>query len=94
MTGGYVVVEDIPPFRLKRKLRLETERSEGGGVLISNEEADLYASGDTLDDALEDLAAELGIAWREYALCDDAGLDEVARTYRRWLLDNVEGPSA
>ena len=65
------------------------EKTENG-IILGNTEADLFASGNTLDEALEDLELEIEIAWKEYATGDDSDMDRIAREYRRWLLDNVE----
>lgn len=62
----------------------------GNGIVLGNAEADLFASGKTLDEALADLQSEIWMAWKEYATGDDSDMDGIAREYRRWLLDNVE----
>lgn len=62
----------------------------GNGIVLGNAEADLFASGKTLDEALAGLQSEIEMAWKEYATGDDFGMDGIAREYRRWLLDNVE----
>lgn len=84
-----IVLSDAGPFGFKRPIVFRIERT-GNGIVLGNEEADLFASGKTLDDALADLQSEIGMAWKEYATGDDSDMDRIARGYRQWLLDNVE----
>lgn len=84
-----IAVSDAGPFGLKRPIPFRIERT-GNGIVLGNEEADLFASGRTLDDALADLQSEIEMAWKEYATRDDSKMDRIARGYRRWLLDSVE----
>lgn len=84
-----IAVSDAGPFGFKRPIVFRIERT-GNGIVLGNEEADLFAFGRTLDEALEDLGLEIGMAWREYATGDEYGMDGIARRYRGWLLDNVE----
>lgn len=86
-----VVIDSLGPFRIKKSLYFDKEFTDDG-VILSNDEADLYAAGKDMSEAIKDLQDELRIAWREYALCDDAELDSGARDYKRWLLENIEGP--
>lgn len=86
--GNTIAVSDAGPFGFKRPVVFRIERI-GNGIVLGNEEADLFASGRTLDEALEDLGSEIGMAWKEYA-GDDSYMDGIARGYRGWLLDNVE----
>ena len=87
--GNTIAVSDAGPFGFKRPIPFRMERTENG-IVLGNEEADLFASGRTLDEALEDLGSEIGMAWKEYATGDGHGMDGIARGYRGWLLDNVE----
>ncbi len=84
-----IAVSDAGPFRFKRPISFHVERTENG-IVLGNEEADLFAFGRTLNEALEDLESEIGMAWKEYAAGDGCGMDRIARGYRGWLLDNVE----
>ncbi len=84
-----IAVSDAGPFGFKRPIPFHVERTENG-IILGNEEADLFAFGRTLDEALEDLGSEIGVAWKEYATGDGHGMDGIARRYREWLLDNVE----
>ena len=87
--GNAIAVSDAGPFGFKRPIPFHVERTENG-IILGNTEADLFAFGRTLDEALEDLESEIGIAWKEYAAGDDSEMDGIARRYRGWLLDNVE----
>ena len=87
--NGTIAVSDAGPFGFKRPIPFRMERT-GNGIVLGNEEADLFASGRTLDEALEDLGSEIWMAWKEYATGDDSDMDGIARGYRGWLLDNVE----
>lgn len=87
--NGTIILSDAGPFGFKRPIVFRIERTENG-IVLGNEEADLFASGRTLDDALEDLGSEIEMAWKEYATGDDSEMDGIARGYRKWLLDNVE----
>lgn len=84
-----IAVSDAGPFRFKRPISFHVERTENG-IILGNTKADLFAFGRTLDEALEDLGSEIGMAWKEYVTGDDAQMDGIARGYREWLLDNVE----
>lgn len=84
-----IAVSDAGPFGFKRPIVFRIERTENG-IVLGNEEADLFASGRTLDEALEDLGSEIEMAWKEYATGDDSKMDGIARGYGKWLLDNVE----
>ena len=84
-----IAVSDAGPFGFKRPVVFRIERIRNG-IILGNEEADLFASGRTLDEAIEDLGSEIGMAWKEYAAGDDSGMDGIARGYKGWLLDNVE----
>lgn len=84
-------IDNLGPFSMKKTLYFDIQNVEGG-VILSNEEADLHAAGVNVNEAKKDLLDELHIAWREYALCEDDELDSVARDYKRWLLENIEGP--
>lgn len=84
-----LTISDVGSFRFTEPIVFRIERI-GNGIVLGNEEADLFASGRTLDEALEDLRSEIGIVWKEYATEDDSDMDRIARGYRRWLLDNVE----
>lgn len=84
-----IAISDMGSFRFKKPIVFRIERI-GNGIVLGNEEADLFASGRTLDEALEDLRSEIGMTWKEYATEDDSDMDGIARRYRRWLLDNVE----
>lgn len=86
--GNEIAVSDAGPFGFKRPIPFRIERT-GNGIVIGNGEADLFASGRTLDEALEDLWSEIEIAWNEYATGDESEMDGIARGYRGWLLDNV-----
>ena len=86
--GDAIAVSDAGPFGFKRPITFRVERT-GNGIVLGNAEADLFASGRTLDEALEDLGSEIETAWKEYATGDDSDMDGIARGYRRWLLDNV-----
>ena len=84
-----IAVSDAGPFRFKRPISFHVESTENG-IVLGNEEADLFASGKTLDEALEDLGSEIKMVWKEYATGDDSEMDGIARRYREWLLDNVK----
>lgn len=84
-----IAISDVGSFRFKKPIVFRIERI-GNGIVLGNEEADLFASGRTLDEALEDLRSEIGMAWKEYVTEDDSDMDRIARGYMRWLLDNVE----
>lgn len=84
-----ITVSDAGPFGFKRPISFHVERTENG-IILENEEAVLFASGKTLDDALADLQSEIEMAWKEYATGDESEMDGIARGYRKWLLDNVE----
>ena len=84
-----IAMSDAGPFGFKRPIVFRMERTENG-IVLGNAEADLFASGRTLDEALEDLGSEIEMAWKEYATGDDSDMDGIARGYRGWLLDNVE----
>ena len=84
-----IAISNVGSFRFKKPLVFHIERA-GNGIVLGNKEADLFASGRTLDEALENLRSEIGMAWKEYATEDDSYMDRIARRYRRWLLENVE----
>ena len=88
----YMVAMDcLGPFRMKKTLYFEISYADDG-IVLSNDEADLHAAGADMSEAKADLLDELHLVWREYACCGDGELDKVAREYKRWLLDNIEGP--
>lgn len=86
--GDAIAVSDAGLFGFKRPIVFCIERTENG-IVLGNEEADLFAFGRTLDEALEDLGSEIETAWKEYVIGDDSDMDGIARGYRSWLLDNV-----
>ena len=87
--GDAIAVSDAGPFGFKRPITFRVERT-GNGIVLGNAEADLFASGRTLDEALEDLGSEIGMAWKEYVTGNDSEMDSIAHGYKEWLLDNVE----
>lgn len=90
-SADMVAIDSLGPFRMRRTLYFDV-RCVGDGIMLYSDEADLYATGRDMASAKEGLADELRMAWEEYALCDDKELDRAARGYKRWLLENVEGP--
>lgn len=84
-----MTISDVGSFRFTEPIVFDIEMA-GNGIVIGNEEADLFASGRTLDEVLEDLGSEIGMAWNEYATENESEMDGIAREYRGWLLDNVE----
>ncbi len=84
-----IVLFDAGPFGFKRPIVFRIERTENG-IVLGSEEANLFASGRTLDEALADLQSEIWMAWKEYTTGDDSKMDSIARGYREWLLDNVK----
>ena len=84
-----MTISDVGSFRFTEPIVFDVEMA-GNGIVIGNEEADLFASGRTLDEVLEDLGSEIGMAWNEYATENESEMDGIAREYRGWLLDNVE----
>ncbi len=59
-------ISDVGPFHFTRPIVFEVERFENS-IMLSNKEADLFASGRTLDEVKTDLQSEIEIAWEEYA---------------------------
>ena len=84
-----VEISDVGLFHFTKPIVFEIERFENS-IVLSNKEADLFASGKTLDEAKADLQSEIEIAWEEYAMEKDSEMDSVAREYKRWLLANVK----
>ncbi len=84
-----LTIPDVGSFRFTEPIVFDVEMA-GNGIVLGNAEADLFASGKTLDEALADLQSEIRMAWKEYATGDDSDMDGIARGYRKWLLDNVE----
>lgn len=84
-----LTISDVGSFRFTEPIVFDVEMT-GNGIVLGNAEADLFASGKTLDEALADLQSEIWMAWKEYATGDNSDMDGIAREYRRWLLDNVE----
>lgn len=84
-----VEISDVGLFHFTKPIVFEIERFENS-IVLSNKEADLFASGKTLDEAKTDLQSEIEIAWEEYAMEEDSEMDSVARKYKRWLLANVK----
>ncbi len=84
-----MTISDVGSFRFTEPIVFDVEMA-GNGIVLGNAEADLFASGKTLDEALADLQSEIWMAWKEYAMEDDSNIDSIARGYRRWLFDNVE----
>ena len=90
-TDYFHIIENVGPFRMRKPLYFEVSKVEDG-IVLSNDEADLHAAGAHMSEAEADLLDELHLVWNEYACCDDSELDEVAKQYKKWLLDNIEGP--
>lgn len=88
-SGDKAEISDVGPFHFTRPIVFKVERFENG-IMLSNKEADLFASGKTLDEVKADLQSEIEIAWEEYAMEEDSEMDSVAREYKRWLLANVK----
>lgn len=84
-----LTISDVGSFRFTEPIVFDVEMT-GNGIVLGNAEADLFASGKTLDEALADLQSEIEVAWKEYVTEDDSEMDGIARGYRKWLLDNVE----
>ena len=84
-----VEISDVGPFHFIKPIVFKVERFENS-IMLSNKEADLFASGKTLDEVKADLQSEIEIAWEEYAMEEDSEMDSVAREYKRWLLANVK----
>ena len=84
-----LTISDVGSFRFTEPIVFDVEMA-GNGIVLGNAEADLFASGKTLDEALADLQSEIEVAWQEYVTEDDSEMDGIARGYRKWLLDNVE----
>lgn len=84
-----LTISDVGSFRFTEPIVFDVEMA-GNGIVLGNAEADLFASGKTLDEALADLQSEIEIAWKEYATGDAVHIGIVARGYRGWLFDNME----
>lgn len=84
-----MTISNVGSFRFTEPIVFDVEMA-GNGIVLGNAEADLFASGKTLDEALADLQSEIWMAWKEYATGDNSDIDRIAREYRRWLLDSVE----
>lgn len=84
-----IQIAHVGPFTFKRKMPFRMERTEEG-IIISNAESDLTACGCTMEEAMRDLLSEIEMAWEEYAVEGDSGMDGIARGYKRWLLDNID----
>ena len=84
-----VEMSDVCPFHFTRPIVFEVERFDNS-IVLSNKEADLFASGKTLDEAKADLQSEIEIAWEEYAMEKESKMESVAHEYKRWLLANVK----
>lgn len=84
-----VLITVVGPFRFAKPLSFQIERTDDG-IIMSNKESDLIAYGDSMKNARMDLQSEIEMAWEEYALEDDSKLDNVAREYKRWLIENVK----
>lgn len=54
MESDTIAISDMGSFRFKRPIPFHVERTENG-IVLGNVEADLFASGKTLDEALADL---------------------------------------
>lgn len=87
-TPNRIIIDQIGPFRFTKPLPFQMERTDDG-IILSNCESDLTAYGDSMENAESDLQSEIEMAWEEYALEDDSKMDNVARKYKRWLLENV-----
>lgn len=87
------IVENLGQFKMKRPLYFDMENNADGSVYLKSDEANLYAIGRDMADAKRDLLEELESAWKEYVLCDESELHESGIKYRKWLIENIEGPS-
>ena len=58
-----VEISDVGLFHFTKPIVFEIERFENS-IVLSNKEADLFASGKTLDEAKADLQSEIEIPWR------------------------------
>ena len=84
----YRSIDQLGRFFFSKPLRFMVERNPDGFVL-SNEESDLIAFGNTLDEALDELTSMLEFDWEDIALEDDAVLSRTAMERKEWLLSNV-----
>lgn len=60
-----------------------------GTLLLFNRDANLFAFGNDISGALDDLEDELGFAWSQYVECDELELHESGLKYRGWLKSHV-----
>lgn len=85
-----ICVRQLAQYRFRDPLLFEV-LEESDGVVLANENANLFGSGHTVEDALKDLAAEIDFSWNEYALEKDISkLHTSAQRYCGWLLQNIE----
>jgi hypothetical protein len=78
-------------YKLKEPLLVGVEYADGIWC-YSNPDVNLWGCAERREDAVRDLAANFAYVWREFALEDDANLDEKARAIKRKLLHIVGSP--
>ena len=73
-----------------RPLYLEAYYDDDNYYHIECESANIFAVGDTVENAKKDFLEELKDAWNTYVLGDSTNFHDSALKYRRWLMDNIQ----
>jgi hypothetical protein len=86
----HVLIEQLGRFRFVSPISFEVSR-ESEGLVLANDEANLYGAGMSVEEAIVDLESEIEFAWRHYVVVEDTSkFHKSAIKYRHWLLENVE----
>ena len=73
-----------------RPLYLDTYYDDDKYYHMECESANIFAVGDTVENAKEDFLEELRYAWETYVLGDPTNFHESALKYREWLMNNIQ----
>ena len=87
------MVTFIGKYQFRKPVLLKKYLDGDYCVHIDCDMADLYAVGETENEAYQDLVDELDYAWKTYVESDTVKLHESAIKYRNWLTDNIVVPS-
>ena len=83
------MVSSIGRYRFRNAVPLMVYLDEDSFVHMECETADLFAVGETEEEAYRNLIDELDFAWEAYVKSNKSTLHDSALAYRDWLLDNL-----
>lgn len=92
-TFEQIVITDVVygglHLRFNEPVTFDAYQGEVDYWSISSDEWNLFVSGSSKEELIEELNEDFAFQWKEYALEDDVNLDEGARQLKQFLLSKI-----